>query len=263
MILDAACWLGRWPFWEVEPDTAAELVARQASRGISLSCVAALEAAFYVDPRPANLRLFRELRTHPTLDPVAVLNLGLAHWPDAFRHYTRRYGCRQVRLMPAFHGYRLDHPAVDELCAAAAAAHVAVGVQIRLIDAAAPPMLAPLPVLELEPLLAFAARHPRATFLALGATFDEAVHLRPARNLLLELSHVEHLETLDSLLARLPAERLVLGTHTPLQVTSAALAKLRAARASAEAKARIAGGNLARWLGGEAGRVPYREPGLE
>ncbi|MCC7490962.1 MAG: hypothetical protein IT204_01365 [Fimbriimonadaceae bacterium] len=257
MILDAAVWLGHWPFADLEPDTADELVAHQAAAGINLSFVAPLEACFLTDPQPANVRLLRQLREHPTLEPVPVVNPTLGNWADTLEHLTGRHRCRQIRLLPGYHQYELTAPCVTALLAACAVRQVRVGVQLRLEDERAQHPLAQVPAVPAAALTALAAAHPGQRLLALGAYRHEALQLAPA-GLLVELSHVECLDTLNDLLQQVDSAAMVFGSHTPLFVTRAGLVKLEACTADPATVARVAGGNLSQWLGGQRDAVPWR-----
>lgn len=262
MILDAGAWLGQWPFDEVEPDTTRELVARQASVGINLTSVASFEAVFRRDPMPANRRLIREVRDHPTLEPVPILNLTLAHWPDALSHYVETHRCRQVRLVPSYHLYDLRDGVVEKLVAAARTGDLKVSLQMRLEDERAHHPLMQVPPLPVEAVAALAAAHRDLTFLVLCPYRHEVLRLAEHPNLLFGISHVEALDTINRLLADgVPVGQLVLETHTPLFVTRAALAKVEQCTAGVEARRAILGGNLAAWLGGDRTRIPWFDEG--
>ncbi|MBI2297683.1 MAG: hypothetical protein HYU66_01805 [Armatimonadetes bacterium] len=256
MILDAGAWLGRWPFGEVEPDSAQELMAHQAARGIHLSCVAALDAPFHDDPQPANERLFRELREHPTLEPVAVLNPALATWPRAFAECRER-GVRQLRLTPNYHRYGLADPGCEKLLDAAARRGLRVAVQLRLEDERRQHPLMPVPAVPVEAVLELARRRAGERFVVLGAYRHEAVDLAAAPNLLVGIANVESLNTLQSLLADVPAAQVVFDTQVPLLCVRAAMVKVEIADLPAQAKAAVWGGNLAEWLGGSRDTVPW------
>ncbi len=245
-IVDASTWLGHWPFAELEPDTAPELVAHQGARGMSRSCVASLDAVFYQDPRSANERLARQVATHPLLEMVAVVNPGLANWPDQLAAAGRH--ARQIRLVPNYHGYRLTDPGAEQLLAAAHDAGLRVSVQLRLEDERAHHPLMQVPGVPVNDVLAAAQRRPGQHLLVLAAYRGEALRLGAQANLLVEISHVESQSTLDDLLATVPTEQVVFGSHTPFFVTLAAIAKLDTSRADAATLAAVAAGNLERWL---------------
>jgi len=245
-LVDASTWLGHWPFGELEPDTAAELVAHQGARGIARSCVASLDAVFYQDPRSANERLARQVADHPLLEMVAVVNPALANWPDQL---AATLDCsRQIRLVPNYHGYRLTDPGAEQLLAAAHDAGLRVSIQIRLEDERAHHPLMKVPAVPVDDVLAAARRRPAQKLLVMAPYRGEALRLGEQANLLVEYSHIESQSSLDDLLAALPTEQVVFGSHTPFFVTLAAIAKLETSRADESTLAAVAGGNLERWL---------------
>ncbi len=250
MILDANTWLGHWPFAELEPDTSDELVRHQAAHGISLSCVAPLDAVFYQDPRSANERLLRMLRSHPTLDPVPIVNPTLPTWPDELELVATSGRARQIRLVPNYHGYCLGDPRCEALLDAAARAGVRVSITLRLEDERAHHPLMQVPGVPVDDVLALAHDRPDQRFLVLTAYRAEVLKLAAEPNLLCDLAYVEHLDTLNDLLRHVPAERVVFGSHTPFLTTRAELVKLEQCTARASTIAAVAAGNLATWLGG-------------
>ncbi|NUP99552.1 MAG: hypothetical protein HUU35_06825 [Armatimonadetes bacterium] len=256
MILDANAWLGEWPFANLEPDQSRELVAHQAARAINLSCVARIEGAFYLDPAPANERLYRELRDHPTMAPVAILNPTMANWPKVLERAVQQ-GCRQIRLIPNYHQYALDDPRCEALLDAARDAGLRVGLQVRMEDERHQHPLMKVAGVPVAQIAELAARRPTEQFLALCCYQNEVIALREQGNLLFELSHVEYLDTLDHLLERVPAAQVVFGSHTPFFTTWAGLVKVEQSRADGATRRAVAGGNLADWLGGAREVVPW------
>ena len=246
--VDASVWLGPWPFGFLEPATATALAAHQAALGIEHSLVAPLAAVFHPTPAAANEQLLAALADHPTLEPVLVVNPAVADWPREVARAAAAPRVRQLRLVPNYHGYLLDDARVDQLLAAAAAAGLRVSVQVRLEDERAHYPLLQVPGVPVAEIIALAARHPATVLLALCAYRHEALALAASRNVLVDLSHVEVLDTVDDTLRQASADQLVFGSHTPFLVTAAALAKVDQSRAGAEALTALRAGNVDRWL---------------
>lgn len=257
MIIDANAWLGKWPFGEQEPDTSRELMAHQASIGINLTSVASIDAVFYVDPGPANARLYREVRDHPTLEPVAVINPTIPNWRNELDQWAEHPNCRQIRLVPSYHQYTLDDPRLEALLDACAEAEMRVSIAVRLEDERAHHPLMKVPSLTAGAIAELAARRREQRFLILGGFLGEVVKLADQPNLLFDISQVEYLDTLNYLLERVRWQQVVFGTHTPFLVTRAALAKVSQSTADNDVKQAVAAGNLSEWLGGERTAVPW------
>jgi hypothetical protein len=67
-------------------------------------------------------------------------------------------------------------------------------------------------------------------------------------HLLADLSFAEWHDTMEHLLAKVPARQLAFASHTPLLITAAARAKLDTSTLPASRRAAIAAANLMRFL---------------
>jgi len=80
---------------------------------------------------------------------------------------------------------------------------------------------------------------------ALNAYREEAVSLvKSGPNLFADISFVDGFEALPGLMRRVPAGRVLFGSHTPFLYTRSAILKLERASLSRADRERIASGNL-------------------
>ncbi len=246
---DANTWTGAWPFAFIEAHTPRSLATHLRQHGIGRALVSPLEAVFAPEPDPANYQLLRTTEGIRGLVPVPVINPTLANWREELAEGAADPRVRAVRLLPAYHHYRLGSRAVDELAVELIRRKLRLIVQGRLIDERHEYhslSIKPVPAADLGVL---GRRHPKLRVLASGLLRSEILGVLPKNpRLLADLSFAEWHDTLPHLLAKVPARQLVFASHTPFLVTAAARAKLDTAGVGAAKLRQIAAGNLERWL---------------
>jgi predicted TIM-barrel fold metal-dependent hydrolase len=181
--------------------------------------------------------------------PVPVINPALANWRADLAAVAADPRVRAVRLLPNYHDYRLNAPAVDVLLAELKRRRLGLILQMQLIDQRHEYhalTIKPVPATDLAALL---RRHLDRPVLASGLLRPDLLKLAPRHpNLLADLSFAEWHDTMEHLLAKVPARQLVFASHTPLLITAAARAKLETSTLSAAQRRLIAAANLQRFL---------------
>jgi predicted TIM-barrel fold metal-dependent hydrolase len=250
-LFDALAWTGAWPFSPVAVHEARSLAAELAANGISGALVSPFEAVFAPDPAPANRRLLHDTRATSGLVPVPVVNPALPGWERELEACRADARVRIVRLLPAYHGYRLDGRAAAAFARVAAADGLAVAVQMRLVDERHEHhavRVRPVPVAALE---SFARRTPELRLLASGLLRSEIKAVAPRLSgVRFDTAFAEWLDTVPDLLARARPEQLVFATNAPLLIPAAGRAKVATASVPDSVRAAIGGGNLPRLLAG-------------
>lgn len=246
---DANTWTGRWPFAFNEGHSPRSLAAHLRQHGIGRALVSPLDAVFAPEPGPANQKLLRTTEGLAGLVPVPVINPALANWREELTTSAADPRVCAVRILPRYHNYRLNLPALEELAAEIVRRKLRFIVQVRLIDERHEfhaMNLKPVPPAELG---AFLARQPKLPVIASGLLRSEILALAPKHtDLLADLSFAEWHDTIPHLLARVPVRQLVFASHTPFLVTAAARAKVSPTHVAAAQLRRITSGNLERWL---------------
>ena len=247
---DATSWVGRWPFSFSDAHTPRTLAAHLARHGIRRALVSPLDAVFAPAPQPANRALLAATRGIRALVPVPVINPALAGWREDLTEVATDSRVRAVRLLPNYHDYKLDTPAVDELLRALGRRGLRLIVQMQVIDHRHEyhaMTIKPVPAADLAALL---KRHRTRPVLASGLMRPDLLQLAPKHpNLLADLSFAEWHDTMEHLLAKVPARQLAFASHTPLLITAAARAKLDTSTLRATQRTAIAATNLTRFLG--------------
>jgi predicted TIM-barrel fold metal-dependent hydrolase len=257
MIIDINAFAGHWPFSPVRGDLAAVRDSLRAA-GVQRLCVSPLEAAWCRNPHLANAALYEAAAAFEDVWPVPVLDPTVATWRAELARAAAEPRVRLIRLLPAYSPYSLAQ--ADELLDALAQAGLGVLVQTRLEDPRSQHPRAPVPDLPAAEVAEAAARHPELAVILGGARTAE---IRALTERLLALPHfyadVSQADGLDAVrLLVAPAsgypglgEKLLFGSHAPLFMPHAALARVVTDLADAEAAA-ILGGNAARVLAPKA-----------
>lgn len=246
---DANTWIGRWPFSFADAHTPRSLAAHLKRHGIRRALVSPLDAVFAPAPQPANLALLAATQSQLNLVPVPVLNPALAGWRDDLAEVAADRRVRGVRLLPNYHDYRLDAPAVDELIGELQRRGLRLIIQMQLIDQRHEYHALTIKPVPADDLAALLRRHRRLPVLASGLLRPDLLQLASRHpHLLADLSFAEWHDTLEHLLARVSVRQLVFASHTPLLITAAARAKLETSTLRAPQKRAIAATNLERFL---------------
>ncbi len=249
-LVDVNAWLGPWPFQYFHDDTARLLEARLLAEGIGAALVGSPEAAFNPDCMAADKLLLSRLAGSSILRPVMALDPTKGDWKDVLS-LGRDEGVAAIRLFPGYHCYELSSgAAVTAVEAIAAARSFALFVQMRMEDERTHHPLCRIPPVTVTSIIELARRFPTLSVVAVCPYNHEARELaRGPDNLLFEISHVETLRTIASLLEAVPADRVLFGTHVPFLQSRAAVMKLEAPYVPADARAAIGSVNAARILG--------------
>jgi predicted TIM-barrel fold metal-dependent hydrolase len=247
MRIDAATYLGAWPFRANVEGTPAHLLAMMKEISVEQALVSSLPALFHLDPTPANDALLRQVRGRRGLWAVPVINPRLA---DATAQVACLGGSEQVRgvrLAPSLQGYPPEQArAVVETAAAYGLTTV---IQLRMQDERSHPVAFQVPPLPLAEVAALAARVPEARVVVAAARMGEienretAARLRDLPNLWVDISHLDGLGCIRRASAAVGTHRLLFATSWPFFYAHSALLKTRDAELPPQDLAAIMGGN--------------------
>lgn len=245
MIIDVNVSFGHWPFALHLPNQLDRLARLLAEAGIDQAHVSAAEAVLAPDPLAAAEPLLDQLAGHPTLQPALVLDPTLPTAQQDLAEALGRWPVRLLKLYPGFGGYAADDEPVAALIRSAGQSRVVSAVVLRVEDERALHRLMRPPTVDLQAIVHLAAEVAPLPLLVLNALRDEVVELLSSTdNLLADIAFVESGDSLPDLLQRVPAERIVFGSHAGLFYPQAAAAKLGSADIGQQQRAAIASGNI-------------------
>lgn len=249
MLIDVNVSLGNWPFQKFSLDSAGELSKHLESEGISLALVSSIENILYPDPDVYNRLLLEKLRPYSTLSPVMVLNPTLSNWKERYEEYISSQGIRAIKIFPNYHGYSLSANSMDGFLNEFKGRNIILILQMRLEDERNhyPPLK--VSGVDYREIINLAKRFHEVPIICLCPHLIEAISLvKETTNIYIDISFVETLDTVSSLLKEIPAERVVFGSHTPYLYTRSAVMKIKAEGIAERDRNAIMFGNLSQLL---------------
>jgi predicted TIM-barrel fold metal-dependent hydrolase len=228
-IVDVNVWLGSWPFQYFRDDSARKLERLLEHEGIAHALVGSPEAAFNPDCSAANRMLEKRVAGSRRLHPVPAMNPTMGDWRDILDR-SRGDGRMAIRLFPTYHVYGLDSgEALTAIEQIARSGELSLFLQMRMEDERTHHPLCRIPGLSTAAIVAVARRFPELSIVALCPYYHEAVELaKETSSVRVDLSYVETMRTLASLLDTVAPERVLFGSHAPFLYPRAAVMKLEA-----------------------------------
>lgn len=170
MRVDAAAYLGPWPFRNIE-GTVRGLAATMKELALDHTLVSPMPALFYTDTEPANDELLRRLKGRANLWAVPVVNLRMADAKRYIEQLARHPQVRAVRFAPGFHGYPVSQikTAFDTLTDH----NLAAVIQLRMQDERSHPPTTFVPPVPIEEVISLAESAPAARIAAAAARQGE------------------------------------------------------------------------------------------
>ncbi|MBN2474035.1 MAG: amidohydrolase family protein [Pirellulales bacterium] len=233
MIVDVNVHLSRWPFRRLPCDELSRLAEKLHVCGVTEAWAGSFDGVFHKDLGGANARLADDCRRcRPgLLRPFGSVNPAFPDWREDLRRCHEDHRMPGIRLCPAYHGYRLDNPAFAELLTLAERRGLIVQLAARLEDPRVQHPLMRVPDVDVGPLPELLVARPRLRLVLLGALpilrGDAITRLLRAGEVYFEISMLEGVGGVANLLARVPVDRLLFGSHFPLFVLESALLKLQ------------------------------------
>ena len=250
MTIDAAAYLGRWPFRDVA-GTPAGLSRVMRGNDVAQAVVSPLDALFYQDPEGPNQRLMRAITGKPALVAAPIVNLRMADWRQRIERMAEQPQVRAVRLAPTFHGYAIAE--ARDLALSAAQCDLAVAVQLRMLDERFHPPFLELSPTPLPEVVALAGETPEVRWVVSAVRLTEiqqsAEQIEPLSNLWLDISHIDGLDCIQRACAALGADRLLFSTCWPFFYARSAFLKLEEAQLLREQLGRVMAENAAQAFG--------------
>ncbi|MGI8913859.1 MAG: hypothetical protein ACR2JY_08765 [Chloroflexota bacterium] len=251
---DASAFLGSWPFTGVPTAGIGALIAEYQTVGIDGAAFSPAEAILQPEPMAANRQLFAQVAASASnaFNAIAapIINPTLPGWEEHFAACRREGGTlvRAVKIVPAYHDYALDHPAVDLLARACIEHGLGLCVQVRMEDERMHHARMPVPRVNPAAVASFAQGCPQLRLLVCGSYMAELAAYRDCPTVCAELSFVESGFLLRDALGHLGPDRLLVGTHTPIHMIVPNAAKPADDQCDAAIVARLGYGNFDRFF---------------
>jgi len=228
-LIDTNVNLFRWPLRRLPCDETAALVGRLRANGVTQAWAGSFEGLLHRDIAAVNARLAEECRRQGQglLVPFGSVNPKLPGWEDDLRRCAGEHRMPGIRLHPSYHGYKLDDPDFAKLLREAAGRGLLVQLVAIMEDRR---MMHPLLQVEppdLKPLAGVLKRTPGLRLELLNLKGPLPLELLEAGEVSMEMAMIEGVGGVGALLSRVPADRVLFGSHAPLFYFESALLKLK------------------------------------
>lgn len=233
MITDVNVNLSRWPFRRLPNDEPAQLVRKLRDRGITQAWACSFDGLLHKDLSAVNQRISEECSTYgkDLLLPVGAINPMLPDWKTDVLRCREVHGMKVIRLFPNYHGYELSDPVVPELFDLAQSSELIVQIALKMEDERTHHPLMQVPEVKTEPLKEVLKDFPDLAIVLLnglkslrGNALSELIR---SGNVYVEISMLEGVGGIEKILALVPVERLLFGSHFPFFYLESALLKLQ------------------------------------
>jgi predicted TIM-barrel fold metal-dependent hydrolase len=243
-VIDVGTWIGHYPFRGIPGSDVASLKRKMAELGIERAIVAPFEGVFWENTLDAYEKYAEQLASETSLELWPVVRPGAI---VGLEKLLDRYAPRGLRLLPNYHGYRLSDPVAASLMNLARERAMIVQVFQRIADERWHHMLHVPGVAQDDLEYLTSVYHDQLILLSgVQPLSFLASRLREQPKLYADISRVRGPQfAIETLVEKLPVEKLVFGSLWPIQIVEATLWQVTTAKISDEAKQRILHDNAA------------------
>jgi predicted TIM-barrel fold metal-dependent hydrolase len=253
-LIDVNVNLSRWPLRRLRGDDTGALVAMLRRQRVVQAWAGSFDGLLHKDIAAVNARLADECHRHGRglLVPFGSINPKLPDWEEDLRRCAEVHRMPGIRLHPNYHGYTLDDPAFVRLLRLSAQRRMIVQLALIMEDERMMhPLLSVEPV-NTAPSADLVKQTPGLRLVLLNALgtlrAKPLLDLIAAGEVYVEISMLEGVAGIERLLAQVPSQRVLFGSHVPLFYFESALLKLKESPLNQEQLNAIRRGNAQRLL---------------
>lgn len=251
-LIDTNVWLGRWPIRDLPlASDPAALAAKLKSNGVTSAWASSLDGLMHKDIAGVNSRLVEACHALPVFEPFGAVNLTLPRW-EADVAACAGHKMRGIRLVPAYHGYKLDDARFLEVLKLATSLKLVVQIAAILEDERTQNPLMRVPPVNITPLAKAMASAPGARVMLLNwlnITAGKPVLFTLANTgVLFDIAMLEGIAGIEAALESVAVERLCFGSYAPVFYHEAAKLKLQESDLSDAQLAALTHENVQRFM---------------
>ena len=228
MIIDVNAWTGPWPALVNVPYDVASVRASLRDIGVERIFMAPLAAAWSANPHLSNSEVYEAAEKYDDVSPVPVIDPAIPTWPEELEKAAGHHAVRMIKLLPGYGGYGLA--VADDLLEEARRASLVVMIHVRIEDPRRHHPLARVPDVPARDLVEAAKRHPELRLVIGGASTavlrDFKEELRELPGFYADTSQVDGVDSVKMLLDIGLGGKLLFGSHAPVFMPAAAVARV-------------------------------------
>lgn len=232
-LIDVNVNLSSWPLRRLPLDNTAALVAKLRKQGVTQAWAGSFDGLLHKDIASVNLRLAEECRNHGRglLVPFGSINPKLPDWEEELRRCAEQHQMPGIRLHPSYHGYKLDDPDFARLLRLAADGGLIVQLALVMEDERMMHPLLRVEAVDTAPLANLVQRTAGLRLVLLNALGklrgQPLLDVMAAGEVDVEIAMLEGVGAISNLLAQVPTDRVLFGSHAPLFYFESSLLKLK------------------------------------
>ena len=225
-MIDTCTWTGHWGSFAV-PGEPGAVVDSAAAMGAALVLLSPLNGVLAHNAHAANDQVYSVAVADPRVLAAPVLDPTLVTWEEELQRAIDE-GAQMVRWLPAYAGFELS--AADDWARVIRDAGRVLWIQTRLEDPRRQHPRAVVPDVEAAEVVDFAQRHADLPVVLGGGKWTNLLALAPKilslPNCYADTSQVDGMDSLLRLVEAGMASRLLYGSHAPLFMPIAAVARV-------------------------------------
>jgi hypothetical protein len=227
MIIDVNAWTGQWGTFPI-PGKVWQVRQSLKQIGVDRMWMSPLGAAWSLNPHLCNDEVYQAGQESDDIDPVPIIDPTIPSWPDELDKAKETKMVHWVKLLPAYGSYTLCE--AKGLFEALSSNGMGVIVQVRLEDPRRQHPLAQVPDVPARDVVNIATQYPDLRVILSGAGWpallEVADSLSQLPNLYADTSQIDGLGMLKFLVDFGLETNLLFGSHTPLFIPLAGLARV-------------------------------------
>lgn len=227
-IIDSNVSLFHWPFRRLPLDEPAALVSKLRELGISQAWAGTFEGILHRDISGVNERLANTCRSQPELVAIGSINPTAPSWQEDVRRCFSVHLMPGIRLHPNYHGYSLADSRFIELLRIAASEKRFVQLAVAMEDPRTQHKSLRATDVDLAPLAGVMSQADGVRVQLLNYRPNSSLldGLANIPDLFFDTSRAEGTDGVPRLVERVPAGRVLFGSHAPFLVPEAALIRV-------------------------------------
>ena len=243
MIIDVNAWTGPWPALVNVPHDVASVRSSLREYGVERIFMAPLAAVWSTNPHLCNTVVYEAADEFDDISPVPVIDPTLPTWPEELEKAAGHHAVGMIKLLPGYGGYDLaevdeavgdgavtDFAVVDELHEEARRTDLVVMIQVRIDDPRRHHPMAQVPDVPVRDVVEAAVRHADLKLVIGGSSAaalrDLAPQIRELPGLYADTSQVDGVDGVKGLVDAGLGGKLLFGSHAPVFMPSAAVARV-------------------------------------